>query len=87
MRDASPRITTHSRNTCFPSAERFALSCAAGGPGAEADAARRLPHESTRCGRRAADRPRELTRRFSAGPKPGRISFYAELGGATRARF
>ena len=37
--------------------------------------------ESTRCGRRAAARSRELTRRFSAGPKPGRISFYAELGG------
>ena len=36
--------------------------------------------ESTRCGRRAAARSRELTRRFSAGPKPGRISFYAELG-------
>ena len=52
------------------------------GPRAEADPARRLPPlRLMRCGRRAAARSRELTRRFSAGPKPGRISFYAELGG------
>jgi hypothetical protein len=64
---------------------------------AEADAARRLragacpatarvakATHNQNCGRRAVLQPCELTRRFSAGPKPGRVSFYAELGCARR---
>ena len=52
---------------------------------AEADAARRLPRSTPEEANRdlqpsCRHGSCELTRRFSAGPKPGRISFYAELG-------
>ena len=51
---------------------------------AEADAARRSPPLTLMRLRTACRRDSsELTRRFSAGPKPGRISFYAELGSRT----
>src|SRR3954469_14942238 len=51
------------------------------GPHAEADAAHGVHACESRDAGRAPPSRFDLTRRFSAGPKPGRVGFYGELGG------